>query len=46
MNRTPAIDGWFVDGPEPALVASRCTTCESAVLPADGRVLSQPGLCG
>jgi len=30
---TPAIDGWFTTGADPALVASRCTTCLSAFFP-------------
>ena len=30
---TPAIDGWFTTGADPALVASRCTTCGSAFFP-------------
>ena len=49
MTQAPAIEGWFTDGPEPALLASRCTTCGSRVLPADrlgrgARLLPQPGL--
>jgi uncharacterized protein len=30
---TPAIEGWFTTGTEPALVASRCTTCGSVFFP-------------
>jgi len=30
---TPAIDGWFTTGADPALVASRCRTCGSAFFP-------------
>ena len=30
---TPAIDGWFTTGPEPALVGSRCTSCGSTFFP-------------
>ena len=40
----PAIDGWFTTGAEPALVASRCTTCGVGVLPADRGLLPQPRL--
>ncbi len=29
----PAIDGWFTTGPEPALLASRCTTCATYFFP-------------
>jgi len=30
---SPAIEGWFTTGPEPALVGSRCTTCASTFFP-------------
>src|SRR6187399_3404306 len=30
---TPAIEGWFTTGAEPALLASRCTTCGSVFFP-------------
>ena len=30
---SPAIEGWFTTGPEPALVGSRCTTCRSVYFP-------------
>ncbi len=30
---TPAVAGWFTTGPEPALLASRCTTCGDLVFP-------------
>ena len=30
---SPAIEGWFTTGPEPALVGSRCTTCDSVFFP-------------
>jgi len=33
MTATPAIEGWFTTGPEPALVGSRCTTCETVFFP-------------
>lgn len=29
----PAVEGWFTDGDEPALLASRCTTCGDVVFP-------------
>ena len=29
----PAIEGWFTTGSEPALLASRCTTCGSVFFP-------------
>ncbi|HUR15454.1 MAG TPA: OB-fold domain-containing protein [Mycobacteriales bacterium] len=34
---TPAIEGWFTTGAEPALMGSRCTTCGTVFFPrADG----------
>lgn len=33
MTATPAIEGWFTTDPEPALIGSRCTTCESVFFP-------------
>lgn len=30
---SPAIEGWFTTGPDPALVGSRCTTCGSVFFP-------------
>lgn len=33
MTQTPAIEGWFTTGPEPALVGSRCTTCTTIFFP-------------
>ena len=30
---SPAIEGWFTTGPDPALVGSRCTTCGSTFFP-------------
>jgi len=30
---TPAIEGWFTTGPEPALLGSRCTTCATVFFP-------------
>jgi uncharacterized OB-fold protein len=37
---TPAIDGWFTTGPDPALVGTRCTTCETVFFP------RKQGFCG
>lgn len=36
MAATPAIEGWFTTGPEPALTGSRCTTCASVYFPPVG----------
>ena len=30
---TPAIDGWFTTGPDPALLGSRCTECGTVFFP-------------
>lgn len=30
---TPAVEGWFTTGPEPALLGSRCTTCATVSFP-------------
>ncbi|MCE2526977.1 MAG: OB-fold domain-containing protein [Actinomycetia bacterium] len=34
MNRTPVLEGSFVSEPEPALVGSRCRSCETVAFPA------------
>jgi len=41
---TPAIDGWFTTGPEPALLGSRCTTCGTVFFPRAGGTSGQ-GFC-
>jgi uncharacterized protein len=33
MTQTPAIEGWFTTGPEPALIGSRCTECGCVFFP-------------
>ena len=33
MTTTPAIEGWFTSGPEPALLGSRCTACATVFFP-------------
>ena len=33
MTATPAIEGWFTTGAEPALIGSRCTTCGTVFFP-------------
>lgn len=42
MTATPAIDGWFTTGPEPALLGSRCATCGIVSFP---RLSAGPGFC-
>src|SRR6188472_3963931 len=43
---TPAIEGWFRTGPEPALVASRCTTCGSVFFPPTAGFCRNPACSG
>jgi uncharacterized OB-fold protein len=33
MTATPAVEGWFTTGEEPALLAAACTTCGDLVFP-------------
>lgn len=33
MTATPAIEGWFTTGDQPALIGSRCTTCRGVFFP-------------
>jgi uncharacterized protein len=33
MTTKPAVEGWFTTGPEPVLLGSRCTTCETVYFP-------------
>jgi uncharacterized OB-fold protein len=43
---TPVIEGWFTTGPEPALLASRCTTCGSVFFPRMEGFCRNPGCDG
>lgn len=43
---TPVIEGWFTTGPEPALLASRCTTCGSVFFPRTEGFCRNPGCEG
>lgn len=43
---TPAIEGWFTTGPEPALLASRCTTCRSVFFPRTEAFCRNPSCAG
>jgi len=43
---TPAIDGWFTTGPDPALVGTRCTTCETVYFPRASGFCRNPGCSG
>lgn len=42
MSTTPAIEGWFTTGPEPALIGSRCTSCDTVFFP---RLSAEGGYC-
>jgi uncharacterized OB-fold protein len=42
VTATPAIEGWFTAGPEPALIGSRCTSCGCVFFP---RVPSEGAFC-
>jgi uncharacterized protein len=44
-DTSPAIDGWFTTGSEPALVGSRCTACGSTYFPPTGGFCRNPR-CG
>ncbi len=43
---TPAIDGWFTTGPDPALVGTRCMTCETVYFPRASGFCRNPGCSG
>lgn len=36
MAATPAIEGWFTTGPDPALIGSQCATCGNVAFPPTG----------
>ncbi|MDT0202299.1 OB-fold domain-containing protein [Nocardioides sp. AE5] len=39
---TPAIEGWFTTGPEPALLGSECTECGNVAFPAEQEFCKNP----
>ena len=43
---SPAIDGWFTSGAEPALLGSRCTTCGSTFFPPTSGFCRNPRCAG
>ena len=43
---TPAIEGWFTTGPEPAMVGSRCTACTTVFFPRTEGFCRNPGCDG
>ena len=46
MTASPAIDGWFTTGPDPALVGTRCTTCETVYFPRASGFCRNPACSG
>lgn len=42
----PAIEGWFVEGPEAHLVAQSCTTCDTTVFPPTATTCPNPACRG
>ena len=42
MSNTPAIEGWFTTGPEPALIGSRCAACGHVSFPAESVFCKNP----
>jgi uncharacterized OB-fold protein len=45
-DTSPAIEGWFTTGSEPALVGSRCTTCASTFFPRTVGFCRNPACAG
>lgn len=43
---TPAIEGWFTTGDEPALIGSKCTTCETVFFPKTSGFCRNPACNG
>lgn len=46
MTATPAIEGWFTTGSEPALLGSRCTACGTVFFPRASGFCRNPGCTG
>ncbi|MBZ5739782.1 Zn-ribbon domain-containing OB-fold protein [Nocardioides mangrovi] len=46
MTATPAIDGWFTTGPDPALLGSRCTMCGTVFFPQKVGFCANPACAG
>jgi len=46
MSVTPAIEGWFTTGAEPALVGSRCVTCATVFFPSVDGFCRNPACAG
>lgn len=46
MTATPAIEGWFTTGPEPALLGTRCRACATAYFPREDTFCRNPACSG
>ena len=46
MSASPAVEGWFTTGPEPTLLGSRCTTCETVFFPPTHGFCRNPACTG
>jgi uncharacterized OB-fold protein len=46
MTASPAVEGWFTTGPEPALLGTRCTTCGTVFFPRADGFCRNPGCDG
>jgi uncharacterized OB-fold protein len=44
--RVPAVEGWFTDGDEPALLGSRCTACGTYFFPRQATSCRNPACDG
>ena len=43
---TPAVEGWFTTGPQPALVGTECTACGNISFPRDSGFCRNPACAG
>jgi uncharacterized protein len=46
MTSTPAIDGWFTSGDEPALLGTRCRACGTTYFPREDTFCRNPACDG
>jgi uncharacterized OB-fold protein len=46
MTATPAIEGWFTTGADPALTGTRCTSCGTVFFPPADGFCGNPGCDG
>jgi uncharacterized OB-fold protein len=45
-TRVPAVEGWFTDDDEPALIGTRCTSCGSYFFPRETYLCKNPDCLG